>query len=303
VGPNAPRRIALSALALALTFGTTVLAFSAAPAGAKNLPLKPLLLTVNELPTGWTVGHSSTLSGCGQPKGVKVIQDVSASFSDGGNLQLAEQFKVYSIAVDAAYRKVLVPLDRCTHEKLVEGGKSLTASFGQMSLRRFGNQSEAFDARVDRKGATTNIYEVVIRSGNIIVTITERGTDLGRLENFTKLALSKLPFGGTVPASATSTTTTIAPTTTTTSTVPPTTTTTKPPPTTTTRPPPPTTTSTAPHAPPATTPPTTGCYIDPEGNCYRAGEYCPGSLHGQTVQGENGPIICEDNNGWRWEPA
>jgi hypothetical protein len=49
--------------------------------------------------------------------------------------------------------------------------------------------------------------------------------------------------------------------------------------------------------------PVAHCYIDPEGNCYRAGEFCPKSLHGQTVQGENGPIKCEDNNGWRWEPA
>ena len=60
-------------------------------------------------------------------------------------------------------------------------------------------------------------------------------------------------------------------------------------------------------AAPATAPPTvaTGppasCYIDPEGNCYRAGEYCPNAKHGQTVQGESGPITCEDNNGWRWE--
>lgn len=45
---------------------------------------------------------------------------------------------------------------------------------------------------------------------------------------------------------------------------------------------------------------TSGCYIDPEGKCYRPGEYCPGSLHGRTVQGENGPITCEDKNGWRW---
>jgi len=57
-------------------------------------------------------------------------------------------------------------------------------------------------------------------------------------------------------------------------------------------------------APPVTAPPTTAaCYIDPEGNCYKAGEFCPDSLHGQTVQGESGQITCENNNGWRWEPA
>lgn len=45
------------------------------------------------------------------------------------------------------------------------------------------------------------------------------------------------------------------------------------------------------------------CYIDPEGNCYRPGQFCPKALRGQTVQGESGPIACVYNNGWRWEPA
>jgi hypothetical protein len=26
-------------------------------------------------------------------------------------------------------------------------------------------------------------------------------------------------------------------------------------------------------------------------------------LHGQTIQGANGPLTCADNDGWRWEPA
>jgi len=55
--------------------------------------------------------------------------------------------------------------------------------------------------------------------------------------------------------------------------------------------------------PPAATSPAATCYIDPEGNCYRAGEYCPTSLYGKTVQGSSGPITCVDNNGWRWENA
>ena len=40
------------------------------------------------------------------------------------------------------------------------------------------------------------------------------------------------------------------------------------------------------------------------GNCYQAGEFCPNADHGMsgtTASGE--AIICEDNNGWRWEPS
>lgn len=39
------------------------------------------------------------------------------------------------------------------------------------------------------------------------------------------------------------------------------------------------------------------------GNCYEPGEYCSVADHGMTgVAGNGEPIICENNNGWRWEP-
>jgi hypothetical protein len=65
-----------------------------------------------------------------------------------------------------------------------------------------------------------------------------------------------------------------------------------------------------PPAPPATAPPpptaaALGCYpLTNSGNCYEPGEYCRNSDHGMTGRAGNGEsIICEYNNGWRWEPA
>jgi hypothetical protein len=47
------------------------------------------------------------------------------------------------------------------------------------------------------------------------------------------------------------------------------------------------------------------CYPQTKkGNCYEPGEICRKSDHGasgMTADGES--IICEDNDGWRWEPA
>jgi hypothetical protein len=57
---------------------------------------------------------------------------------------------------------------------------------------------------------------------------------------------------------------------------------------------------------PTTAPPApTGCYpTTSSGNCYRAGEFCPQADAGMSGIAENGEaIICEDNNGLRWEPA
>ena len=48
-----------------------------------------------------------------------------------------------------------------------------------------------------------------------------------------------------------------------------------------------------------------GCYpTTPSGNCYEPGELCSLADHGVSgVAGDGEAIRCEDNNGWRWEPA
>lgn len=38
------------------------------------------------------------------------------------------------------------------------------------------------------------------------------------------------------------------------------------------------------------------------GNCYKPGEFCPKADHGESgIDADGDPIVCEDNNGWRWE--
>ena len=62
----------------------------------------------------------------------------------------------------------------------------------------------------------------------------------------------------------------------------------------------------APSSPAVAPPPTTtSCYPRSDsGTCYKPGEFCRTSDHGMTgVAGDGEKIICEDNNGWRWEPA
>jgi hypothetical protein len=73
---------------------------------------------------------------------------------------------------------------------------------------------------------------------------------------------------------------------------------------------PPTVPSTAPAPPPAPAPSSAAsapapCYpTTSSGNCYEPGEFCSTADHGMTgVAGNGERIICEDNNGWRWEPA
>jgi hypothetical protein len=63
--------------------------------------------------------------------------------------------------------------------------------------------------------------------------------------------------------------------------------------------------SAAPAPSPSTAPPPASCYpTTSSGNCYEPGEFCSLADHGMTgVAGNGERIVCEDNNGWRWEPA
>jgi len=68
----------------------------------------------------------------------------------------------------------------------------------------------------------------------------------------------------------------------------------------------PTQQTTPPAPPPPPPPPTTqACYpLSDEGTCYEPGEYCRDDDHGATgMAGDGETITCEDNDGWRWEPA
>jgi hypothetical protein len=58
-------------------------------------------------------------------------------------------------------------------------------------------------------------------------------------------------------------------------------------------------------APPAVASTSSSCYpLSNEGTCYEPGEYCRKSDHGASgVAGDGKRITCEDNDGWRWEPA
>jgi len=55
---------------------------------------------------------------------------------------------------------------------------------------------------------------------------------------------------------------------------------------------------------PAATAPAASCYpLSNGGNCYEPGEYCRKSDHGASgVAGDGKKILCENNDGWRWEP-
>jgi hypothetical protein len=65
-----------------------------------------------------------------------------------------------------------------------------------------------------------------------------------------------------------------------------------------------TTTTTSTSTETTSTPAPSACYpLSNSGGCYEPGEFCRASDHGMSgVAGDGEAIICEYNNGWRWEP-
>ncbi len=57
-------------------------------------------------------------------------------------------------------------------------------------------------------------------------------------------------------------------------------------------------------APPSSAAPASCHPLTNAGNCYKPGEFCREADHGVTgVAGNGEAITCENNDGWRWEPA
>jgi len=57
-------------------------------------------------------------------------------------------------------------------------------------------------------------------------------------------------------------------------------------------------------APPASAAPASCHPLTNGGNCYEPGEFCRSADHGASgVAGDGKAITCENNDGWRWEPA
>ena len=85
----------------ALILGST--ASAAVEHTAKAPKLGPMLLTINEMPTGWSVLNSSSAGGVGclatvlEPKSIKQIAHASVSFAENGEVpEISEKLAAYS---------------------------------------------------------------------------------------------------------------------------------------------------------------------------------------------------------------
>jgi hypothetical protein len=180
------------------TAGAAVLALSMGmltSASAAQPKLSSELLSVGQMPTGWSIYHQASSSGTGclanilGPKGRE--QTAKVAFEDNGNSPLLEEAVATYSNAKTAYKKIATTLTNCKSVR----GKGITGTVGQMSLSSYGNASEAFLVTLTSKDSTVDDDLLIVRKGNLIMGIQEADVSpiiVRQFQGFVVKALAKV---------------------------------------------------------------------------------------------------------------
>ena len=193
------RIIGTVAISVALVLPPGMLA-TAASASPPHLSAK--LLSIGQMPTGWSVDNSQQgsggFAGCltAKPGGLKPVATAGVTFADGGSLpEVSEALAAYGSPINKAFSKLMGALDHCRSISMVTDGKKTTVEVGQMSFPHFGDQSAAFDFTFAVDGVNAGADFLVARSGRIAILFMELdlgSPDVNQFEGFVKLAFVKI---------------------------------------------------------------------------------------------------------------
>jgi hypothetical protein len=192
--------VVLIGFVVAAVLPTGLLTAVAARASASPPNLSSMLLNIDQMPTGWSVGVSgSGHAGCYgnemEPKGIK--QTASASIdleASGGFLAVNEKLATYTNA-KTGYKKAVASLATCKHFSGTSGGEKITGTVGQMSFPHYGDASEAFAVNFTIQGTTAYEDLLIVRKGSIVMGIDEGNlspVNVSQFEGFVKKAVAKL---------------------------------------------------------------------------------------------------------------
>jgi hypothetical protein len=177
---------------------------SSASVPARNL--KPQLLTVAELPTGWAVDNSSDSSDSGAPP---CLKDLKATFNTsdrakvdfvkGTDLPQFEQSLGYFGTIAAAlakYQAGAAILNNCKDVSFTSDGHKFTGSIGALSFPKVGQQSSAWQLVISTQGVTVGLDAVLVQVGpelTMLIYGDLGGPDLDEATSLARKAVAKMP--------------------------------------------------------------------------------------------------------------
>jgi hypothetical protein len=193
------------ACTVVLTFALTLTA--AAPSSATP-HLASELLSVTQMPKGWSVQSPSGnvnagcltnvvgLSNFLEAKGVTQTARAKIFIEDNESVPMvAEMLATYSDPI-AAYTKIVGTLAIC---KRVNGqifGVNVTGTMKKWTFAHFASSSAAFVAHTSIMGTTFDEDVIIMRKGNVVMGIIEGGLPLvnaRQFQGFVVKALAKVP--------------------------------------------------------------------------------------------------------------
>lgn len=176
--------------------------FGAAPATAGAPNLSRMLLTVRDMPTGWSVDNSPSGSsdvGCLShltPIGVKKTASAKVAFTLNGQFQeLTEGLVTYASPAGKVFEKAVSTLDGCKTLSGTSDGHKVTGSVGAMSFPRVGDQSAAWSVTLELEGFTAGVDVLIVRKGPVLAVLAAESfgsPDIAQFQRFVRKALAKI---------------------------------------------------------------------------------------------------------------
>jgi hypothetical protein len=195
------RTLATIALAATLLMPTGLLSIAATAASASPPKLSAMLLGIDQMPTGWSVGPSSGSGHAGcygnvlEPKGIKQTASASVYFEANGGLPAVDEKLATYTNAKTAYAKVVASLAACKHFSGTSAGEKITGTMGQMSFPHYGDASEAFAVTLTVQGTTAYDDLLIVRKGIIVMGIDEGNVapvNVSQFQGFVNKAVAKL---------------------------------------------------------------------------------------------------------------
>lgn len=193
--------------AVVLVFAASVLTGVGATAAtvSKGDDVRAMLLTLSDMPSGWTktsspTGGGSSLRTAGclkmRPSRSRPVERAAVSFEGSQGLPaLDESIAEYDHPIDHGFARVVRLLDDCRTLTLTINGEKVTYHIAEMPFAPYGDQSAAFQIRFVFEGISAAADLLVVRENDLALVLAEVNIPLPSLdqfEHFAKVATSKL---------------------------------------------------------------------------------------------------------------
>ena len=183
---------------VAATIGAGLLVTNTAGAAVSQAQLKARLISVSDLPTGWSVNNGAhiTNAGCLLP----IFRDphltlAKAHFFMGGNVPELDEELATSRSPAKTFAANVKRLNACHSISVSNQGQTVNETVGQLSFPTVGTQSSAYNVSFTVGGTSVAEDIVVLRSGSILgaIALGYQGTvDTSALSAFITVAITKI---------------------------------------------------------------------------------------------------------------